>query len=991
MRFTFDAHQPYQLQAIESVVDLFNGQPQDAGQLPASSQPGSLAASADTLDIEIGAVGNALALDEDAILTNLRTVQDRNALPLSDALVDGLQFDIEMETGTGKTYVYLRTAFELAKRYAFRKFIILVPSVAIREGVNTSIALMREHFRQLYPGQPFDAMVYSGKTPEDVRAFATSTGVQIMVMTIDSIRGDKESRIIHQERDTLGARPIDFLQATQPVVIMDEPQNMESELSQRAITELNPLCTLRYSATHRKGRNLIYRLDPIDAHELGLVKQIVVAGTETEGEAPVPYIRLCAVKNTPTLQAQLELIVRTPAGALVKKKKWVKSTQDLQQVTKNAAYDGNWRITDIYYSPNDDRSYIELTNLPTPLHIGEETGGKRDDIYREMIRETIREHLRKEHQLRGRGIKVISLFFIDKVANYLGDGHNSTDANGPFVQWFDQILDEERRKNPQWSEVLPHPSAMLRSAYFAQKSSGKKADKTVTFVDSSGKTKSDDEAYSLIMKDKARLLSLEEPVRFIFSHSALREGWDNPNVFQICTLRDMAGETERRQTIGRGLRLPVNQEGERLQDRSIAQLTVIANESYRAFADALQSEYREAGVSLGVVRPEEFARIVIPSDTGVEEHLGSDISRRLWQSLVDKGFLDDKGTVQPLFTPDIEGFSLYIDGAYKWAEPEMIEIVKKCRIDHTVKPIRKRQTRTLNKELYLSPEFEAFWEAISRRTTYRVGIDRETLIQRSVDAITSAPSIRPIEIVTSRAELTAQRGGFSTQKTSERHAEVDANYPLPDIVTELSQETSLTRRTIIDIMRRSGRLTDFLANPAEYTRMIRHAITTELAHLLIEGIQYEEIGGSIYELRELQQDGREEKSYFTDQLYRVRNSDKTDFDYLVYDSSVEESFARELDGREDIRFFMKLPPKFLIPTPLGNYNPDWAIIKRVDGEDRIYMVRETKSTHDARQRRAKENAKIAAASKHFAAIGIDYAVSAPEEWNLEDTAAGRPL
>ena len=588
MRFQFDPHQPYQTSAIEAVTDLFDSQPADADQLvtpfrllPAQPSLTDLRelSSQRELDIaaEVGAIGNNLVLDEDTILSNLRRVQDRNGLEITDDLVDGLQFDIEMETGTGKTYVYLRTAFELAKRYQFTKFIILVPSVAIREGVKTSINLMRKHFRHLYPEINMNATVYAGERAEEVRDFATATSLQFLVMTIDSLRGDKNTRIVHQSRDKLaGLRPLDYLRATRPIIIMDEPQNMESLLAQSAVAELDPLCTLRYSATHRTTRNVVYRLDPLDAHNLGLVKTIVVADTQELGNTAKPYVKLLEVRREPTYSAKLKLVCRNKDGSYAKRK--VKASQGdyLERLSGgNPAYEGNWRISNISIALEQ----IELSNYGI-LRVGEEIGSNQDAVFREMIRETIREHFRKELQVHARGIKVLSLFFIDKVASYLGTGNNNLDANGDFASWFDELYREEMTKFPDVARFLPADPLYARSGYFAQmKGKGKGA--PMVFKDSSGKTKADNDAYELIMQDKSRLLSMDEPVRFIFSHSALREGWDNPNVFQICTLRDMASETERRQTIGRGLRLPVNQEGERVSDRGLAQLTVVANESYQ--------------------------------------------------------------------------------------------------------------------------------------------------------------------------------------------------------------------------------------------------------------------------------------------------------------------------------------------------------------------------------------------------------------------------
>ncbi|QTG75809.1 DEAD/DEAH box helicase family protein [Trueperella pecoris] len=989
MKFKFDPRQPYQTSAIEAVTDLFNGQPADADQLLTSLQYLPSQQSLDLPDFggqeafnvfeEIGAYGNNLVLDEGTILENLQRVQDRNGLEINASLIDGLQFDIEMETGTGKTYVYLRTAFELATKYKFNKFIILVPSVAIREGVKTSIQLMREHFRHLYPQINMDYNVYSGDRAEDVRDFATATSLQFLVMTIDSIRGDKNTRIIHQSRDKLsGLRPLDYLQATHPVVIMDEPQNMESQLSQSAVADLNPLCTLRYSATHRTTRNVVYRLDPLDAHRLELVKKIVVSDALEMGGAAKPYVKLLEVKRDP-FKASLELVVKKKDGGFAKKRVSATQGTDLERLSGgNPAYEGNWRINEISIQPEQ----IELTNHGY-LRVGDAIGDNQDAVFREMIRETIREHIRKETQVHDRGIKVLSLFFIDKVASYLGEGINNLDACGPFAEAFDAIYVEERAKNPASHAFLPKNPVEVRSGYFAQMKAGKGKDAGMTFKDSSGKTKADDDAYELIMKDKARLLSMAEPVRFIFSHSALREGWDNPNVFQICTLRDMSTETERRQTIGRGLRLPVNQEGERIKDAGTAQLTVVANESYKAFASALQDEYKQAGVAIGYVRRTEFAALpVVDKVTGKEMRLGTKRSGEIWESLHSQGYINAAGEVMGTWVPDQLGFTVNLPEEYAGYEEDVIRIVDGCKIETIVKHKRKRQPRTLNKQVYATPEFEEFWEAITARTTYRVALDREDLIARSVASIQQAPQIDPIRIQVTRTGLEITRGGPKGTELGSRSTVLTDSYPLPDIISQLQESTSLTRKTIIEILLGSGRIGDFLANPNDFIKMVTERIETELAHTLIDGIQYEPIGGSIYELRELQADGLEEKDRFIDQLYKVTNKEKTDFDYLVLDSAVERQFAQYLDGREDIELFMKLPAKFRVPTPVGDYNPDWAIIKVEDGTEHLYLVRETKSSQDPAKRRPSENAKIKAAMKHFAAIGVDYAVSAPERWEV---------
>ncbi|MEI7144724.1 DEAD/DEAH box helicase family protein [Pectobacterium brasiliense] len=989
--FQFDSHQQYQLDAINAVVDLFDGQPKDADKI-AIALRGSVASREGELDLGIeqviGAIGNNLVLDEDAILANLQTVQDRNGLEVSEKLVDGkLDFDIEMETGTGKTYVYLRTVFELAKKYGFTKFIILVPSVAIREGVNTSIRLMRDHFRSLYPAQPFDANVYRGDKAEEVQAFATATNVQILVMTIDAVRSDKNKnenkRIIHKPYDKLnGLRPLDYLKGTHPVVIMDEPQNMESLLSQSAVVEFDPVFTLRYSATHKQRRNQVYRLDPVDAHDLGLVKQIVVAEVAQHGADVAPYVKLLEVNDTKG--AKLELACRKADGSIARRSKKVKPHQELSDVTGNPAYK-DWRINALSIAAFGESASIELTPNGNLLHEGESLGGATGAVYKEMIRETVREHLRKEAMLRPKGIKVLSLFFVDKVASFLGDGLNNEDANGEFVKWFDEVFMEERGKSDVYQKLLPQEPCELRRAYFSQlKTRGR-----TTFVDSSGSAVKDDDAYKLIMQDKQRLLDSDEPVRFIFSHSALREGWDNPNVFQICTLREMGAETERRQTLGRGLRLPVAKtvKGyERVTDHSVAQLTVVANESYATFAQNLQAEYKEAGVAIGQVRPNEFAKLMKRDIHGVmtDDMLGFRTSSAIFKHLENAGFIKD-GKTTSMFLPDAEGFSLHLPDELRPYESDIIRCILNAGIEKYVKPVSARAKRKFNKELYASPDFEKLWSAISQKTTYRVTVKHPRLVEACIKAIKSEPKIQPLRIDVTRAGVKVLRGGTQGQELGARTVDLKGSYDLPDIIGELQQGTSLTRKTLVDILIGSGRLDEFIANPNDFIAMIRRCVEGELQRVIVEGVQYEKIGGSVYELRELQADGLAEKDFFKEHLYRVEHPEKTDFDYVVFDGgpdSPERKFAEFLDHREDIRLFMKLPPRFQIDTPVGPYNPDWAIIKSEDGEDRIYMVRETKSTMDEQKRRPSENAKIKSAEAHFREIGIEYAVSVPEQWNI---------
>lgn len=971
MKIKYDSQQQFQLQAINAIADVFKGQPNDAEVFQAALKSQALSGAQAGLFSEIGAVGNNLLLDEDSILENVRHIQNENGIgPVSK--LDGLNFSVEMETGTGKTYVYLRTAFELAKRYNFMKFIIIVPSIAIKEGVKSSIDSMREHFKELYAA-PFDMNVYDGKSPEVVQSFATATNMQFMIMTIDAIRGNRKL-IIREERDKLnGIAPIDYLAAVNPIIIMDEPQNMESELSTSAISDLNPLCTLRYSATHTRDYNMMYRLDPVDAHREKLVKGIVVANAQQKGSDAKPYIKLLDVRNTPRLEAYLELLVRDKHGNIRRNPLWVKQHDKLDIRTSNSIYEG-YTINDISTIPAN----VEIGTHGV-LMLGDSWGGNEDQILREMIRETIKEHMKREYLLRDADIKVLSLFFVDRVASYLTYDDEGNAVDGRFVKWFDELYKEERNKSPYYTELLPEEPSDIRSAYFAEMKKGGKT----SLVDSKegGGNAQDESAYDLIMRGKERLLDKANPVRFIFSHSALKEGWDNPNVFQICMMRESSSENDRRQTIGRGLRLAVKQVGNeyiRTFDEQINQLTVIANESYRDFADNLQKEYKKAGIQIGFVRHGEFARIQLHDQP--ENTLGHEASREIWEHLNRRGMIDGDGKVLANFTPQNLGFNLDLPGELQQYHSEVVDIVESCKIDKFVKDAKKKEIIRLNKEVLYSPELETLWKKISRKTTYRVSFDNGQVIMAAVETIKRAPEIKPLRVEVIKSKVQLVRGGIhNTGVIGESANNLTGTFELPDIISDLQDETSLTRQTIVDILQGSGRLHEFLKNPYDYIQIVKGAIKSVLANVVVDGIQYEKIAEEVYELREFQRDSEEEVERFVDRLYEVQNQQKSVADKLALDSATEESFARYLDGREDIRLFLKLPSKFVVPTPVGNYNPDWAIVKEVDGQEKIYMVRETKNGGE----RESELAKISCATKHFAEIGMyDYAKSTPDDWRV---------
>lgn len=973
MKIKYDSKQDFQIKAIDAVVNIFEGQPKDAEDFSTALKSRAVPGAQAGLFNEIGAIGNNLLLDDDSILENVRSIQNENGIE-AGAKLDGLNFSIEMETGTGKTYVYLRTAFELAQKYNFRKFIILVPSIAIKEGVKSSIDSMREHFREIYPNLPFDTNVYDGKSPEVVQSFATSTNMQFMIMTIQSIKGDSSNRIFHQERDKLnGIAPVDFMAATNPVVIMDEPQNMEGDLSGGAIEKLSPMCTLRYSATHVREYNMMYHLDPVDAHREKLVKGIVVANAQQQGSDAKPYIKLLDVRNTPKLQAYIEVLVRDKNGNVGRKPLWVNHHDKLDIRTNNSIYDG-YTINDISTIPAN----VDIGSYGV-LMLGENWGGNEDQIMREMIRTTIREHIKREYILRGSNIKVLSLFFIDKVENYLAYDDDGNKIDGKFVKWFNELYIEERNKSHLYQEILPEDPEEVRKAYFAEMRKGGKT----TFVDSKeGRGNANDEsAYDLIMRGKEKLLDNNNPVRFIFSHSALKEGWDNPNVFQICMMRESNSAKDRRQTIGRGLRLAVQQVGNeyiRTFDEQINQLIVIANESYRDFANNLQKEYKQAGIQIGYVRKGEFARIQLHDEP--EKTLGHEASKKVWEHLNRRGFIDDEGRVLANFTPQNLGFNLDLPDGLQGYHAEVVDVIEGCKLDKFVKDARKKETIRLNKEVMYSPVLEKLWKKISRKTTYRVEFDNGQVVMAAIEAIKRAPEVKPLRIEVKKNRVLLMRGGVTNAgMVGESSTDLTGTFELPDIISELQDDTGLTRHAIVDILLGSNRLHEFLQNPYDYIQMVKSAIKSVLSSLVVDGVKYEKLGEEVYELRNFQRDSEEETERFIDRLYEVRNTQKTITDKLSLDSSVEQEFAKLLDSREDIKLFLKLPAKFVVPTPVGDYNPDWAIVKEVDGQEKIYMVRETKGGSE----RESELQKIECAKRHFTEIGMyDYAKSTPDNWRI---------
>ena len=856
MKLHFDPNQQFQIDAIDSIVGIFEGQPLNHGDFDFSfNNEGYI--------FQEGGIGNRLTLSEEQILENIKAIQEKNRLAVSDKL-DGMNFSVEMETGTGKTYVYLRTIYELNEKYGFKKFVIVVPSIAIREGVLKNLEITFEHFQNIYDKIPVNFEMYRSRPVSNLRNFAISNNIQILVINIDSFA--KDENIINKPNDKLtGKRPIEFIQATAPIVIVDEPQNMETEIRKMAIGNLNPLCTLRYSATHTNRYNMVYSLDPVKAYDLGLVKQIEVDSIITENDFNEAFLCLERVTATKTgTSAKIKIDVNTSDG--VKRKTIaVKVGNDLYALSnKREIYKSGYIINGIDVAD----SFIEFSNGET-VFVGDTLGGFSDEVMKVQIKKTVEEHFLKERKYNDKGIKVLSLFFIDRVSNYRSYDAEGNPVKGKFALWFDEIYREISSKS-SYKGLIPFEADEVHNGYFSQ-------DKKGRWADTKGNTIADDDTFKLIMKNKERLLDTNEPLRFIFSHSALREGWDNPNVFQICTLNETKSELKKRQEIGRGLRLSVNQDGMRIQDKTINRLTVIANESYEDFAKQLQTEIEE--------------------DCGVSF----------------KGRIKNK---------------------------------------------QKRETVKYRKGFELDGKFREIWDKIKYQTTYKVDYDTLELIKNAAKAVRLMPETKTAAIKTTKTALGFDETGIVAEIKASYTTVIDSIFSIPDVLFYIQERTELTRSTILEILLQSGRIREIMINPQLFLDNAVLAINDVLTDLMIDGIKYEKIGSKEYEMRLFE----EYEIHMNELTFQISKQDKTIYNNFVpLDSNVEYDFAKECENRDDIEFYFKLPSWFKIQTPVGNYNPDWALIKK--NEKTVYFVAETKST--GQELRASEKRKIKCGYAHF--------------------------
>lgn len=990
MKLHFEPDLDYQHTAIEAVCDLFRGQETNRTEFTVTRRPRPLPDSTGQAGLDLGAftgvqgelglienelgIGNRLSLLDDEIVTNLKDIQLRNGLPPSSALASG-DFTVEMETGTGKTYVYLRTIFELNKRFGFTKFVIVVPSVAIKEGVYKTLQITEEHFKGLYSGQPFDYFLYDSAKLGQVRNFATSPTIQIMVVTVGAINKKDVNNLYKDSEKTGGEAPIDLIRATRPVIIVDEPQSVDGGLQgsgKQALGMMNPLCTLRYSATHADKHHMVYRLDAVDAYERKLVKQIEVASLEVEGGHNKAYLRFLSASNKGgAVTARIE--VDAQQGAQVRRKEiTVHDGDDLEDETGRAVYK-NCRIGEIRVSGDSSLLEVKTDGSETFLSVGEAIGDvDADAIKRLMIRRTIQEHLEKEKRLAPLGIKVLSLFFIDAVDHYRSYDEDGNAVKGKYATMFEE---EYRRaaKLPEFSSLfkevdLTSQAEDVHDGYFS-------IDKNKRWTDTADNNQANrdsaERAYSLIMRDKEKLLSFDTKLKFIFSHSALKEGWDNPNVFQICALREIGTERERRQTIGRGLRLCVNQQGERLRGFEINTLTVVATESYEAFADNLQKEIEaDTGIRFGIVEKHQFAAIPIQKEDGTLTMLGFDESTAIFDFLKTEELIDAKGKVQDKLRQALKEGTLTLPPEYAAHLPQVKEVLRKVAGKLDIKNADERVTVKTRQAVLQSAEFQALWERIKHKTTYRVHFDNAKLIDDCVKAIAGAPPIAKARVTIRKADLAIGQGGVLATETSTSGPVTieEGDIVLPDVLTDLQDRTQLTRRSLVTILTESGRLSDFKRNPQAFIELAAEVINRTKRLALVDGIKYQRVGDDTFYAQELFE--QEELTGYLKNM--LKDTQKSVFEHVVYDSGgVERTFAEQLEKNEAVKVYAKLPGWFKVPTPLGTYNPDWAVLVQMDGEERLYFVVETKGSLFADDLRDNEAAKIACGEAHFKALAIN--------------------
>ncbi len=1012
-------HQKFQEDATNATCDVFAGQPNSSRQFQIDQGDSN-----QTTALDIFSTGWANAeihLREDDLLKNLRGVQKQYGILPSrtiETLTSKVQwedgrkqtvtkpvFTVEMETGTGKTYTYIKTMYEMNARYGWSKFIIVVPSVAIREGVLKSFQITADHFKEEY-GKACRYFVYNSTRLNELEQFADDSGINVMIINTQAFNATgKDARRIAMKLDSFRSRrPIDVIASVNPIVIVDEPQSVLGTESKKNVTRdalgrFNPLYYLTYSATHRENFNMVYRLDAVDAYQKQLVKKITVKGISIHGTtATNGYLYLQRINVFPNKSPSATVIFEynsTSSSGIGKKVKTFTHGDNIYDHSGEIeAYRNGYTVSDI----NARDGYVEFTN-GIKIGLGQVIGdSSEDDIRRIQIRETIMSHLEKERELYKKGIKVLSLFFIDEVKKYRYYDEAGTARDGDYAKVF-----EEEYKNAIdiFFSQLPFGEdadyraylerddpSQIHGGYFSQDKKGRVVDSEVKRGESES---ADVGAYDLIMKNKERLLSHEEPVRFIFSHSALREGWDNPNVFQICTLRTSTGEIKKRQEIGRGLRLSVNKDGERMDAdvlgthavHDINALTVIANESYEEFAKALQDEFYEVIKNRPKeITPDLFTGQVWVDGAGNETTIDSSKAAQIFVALqmtglvsegqLSEGFHDLTSELRNEKIAEVLG---KIDASltpYTENVLQLVESVYDPKKNPIVSDARAKATLNINHEKFASREFKTLWENINSKTYYTVSFSEDSLIQSCIRSLNKNLRVSQTLVVINQGYLDSTKQNSPEMKkligTQVALEEVAARGVTFDLLGEIAMPTKLTRESVAKILAgvEPAVFKLFSVNPEEFIREAIKLIDEQKASTIIEHITYDKLDEQ-WNAEEIFIDTTIAGEYGQNVVDAKRHL----YDKLKYDSTVEKELAAELDTQDIVELYVKLPSGFYINTPMGKYNPDWAISFKEGSVKHIYFVAETKGDTSDLQLREVEKAKIECARRHFSVISSD--------------------
>lgn len=1014
--------QDFQIQAVKAVVDCFAGQALKTNRFTLErskelirkakqAAAGGVQATAFETDVmeEIGYRNSPIQIPETQVLKNVQEAQQRNDLKESQQVERpkgvklGYNLTIEMETGTGKTYTYIRTMYELNKHYGWSKFIVIVPSIAIREGVYKSFEVTQDHFQELY-GHKINPFIYNSGRPQDIENFASDSRISVMIINTQAFNASgADARRIYQELDQFGTRkPIEIIAQTNPILIIDEPQSVDGEKTLKSMQDFNPLFTLRYSATHKVEYNKVFRLDALDAYNKRLVKKIQVKGINLKGSTGTTgylYLEQISLSTTKPPFAVVEFEKRVGTGVKKVRQK-LSEGANLHELSGNIPAYKNQTITEI----NGYLNKVVIGGID--IAPGDILNDKDENAFRRVqIRETILSHLQKEKQLFEKGIKVLSLFFIDSVEKYRVYDDAGQQALGEYAKIFEEEYNNVRSDffdlfqqeyndylkdtDPSqvhrgymptnYSEYLKRDDAhKIHEGYFSIDKKGKSVDPTVK----RGSEESDDiSAYDLIMKDKERLLSFDEPTRFLFSHSALKEGWDNPNVFQICALKnsETGSQTRRRQEVGRGMRLCVNRNGNRLdfemvgdQVHEINKLTVIASESYEAFAKGLQTEIAATLKD----RPQKadveyFVGKVIKNEKGEQHRVTEEDAKKLNKLLYKHDVIDDNDKITPTGRELIEQNKIPLPENLEPFRESVGKLLQSIYTGESFKPEDERQTIVLNvNPNFKKKEFQELWNKISFKTIYEVQFNTEQLIRDSKIRINANLHISDQVYEVKTGELQdgtkeQMKKGELVKESSRQNLKLNKDLytnTVYDVVGEIERLTNLTRRTIVDILKSINEEKFLLIrrNPEEFISKSSKLINEVKASLIINNIVYHKV-----------EERHDAKTVFTNDKYALRQSEllkKHIYDYLTSDSKVEANFAKALENSVEVVVYAKLPKSFYITTPVANYSPDWAIVFDKDKVRHIYFVAETKGTDSDMDLREIEKLKLHCAEKHFDSI-----------------------